>query len=507
MLRSNGSPPRRAATRMSVRCRAAATLLAASLALAGCSFVPAYQRPAPPAPAAWNDAAQASLAGTVPVASGWWRAYGDSALDALVERGLQHNYSLASALASVDEARANAEKAGAPLYPSLSLNGTFDRSHHRSGSSGSSGSGSSSRSQSLFAEASYEIDFWGRNAANANAAGMLAQAAGFDRDTVALTLTASIVDTYFQVQSLRQRVALAQSISANAARILALLQAQRAAGVATELQVQQQRNVLASFDATIPALRQQLGQNLHLLATLVGAVPEGFDVTAMPLAGIAVPQPRPNLPASLLDTRPDIRASEARLQAANYDVGAARAAFFPNLVLTADGGLSSSALSHFLSSPFASVAAALTAPIFDGGALRGQLHATEAASAKSVADYRQTIVTALQDVEDMLSAASQQQQVETADQAAADAAGKAAQLAEAQYRSGTVDFLTVLDTQRTRYQSDDALVQTRLARLQASVGLFRAFGGGFGVTERAPAVASAIAPAALPDTSSYSLVP
>ncbi|MBN3788068.1 efflux transporter outer membrane subunit [Burkholderia sp. Ac-20353] len=505
MLRSDGPPPRRAPRRKSIHGLIAVTLLAASLA--GCSFVPTYRRPAPPAPAGWNDAAQTSLAGTVPVTSGWWRSYGDAALDTLVERGLQHNYSLASALASVDEARANAEKAGAPLYPSLTLNGTFDRSHRRSASSGSSNSGGASRSQSLFAEASYEIDFWGRNAATANAAGTLAQAAGFDRDTVALTLTASIVDTYFQVQSVRERVALAQSISANAARILALLQAQQAAGVATELQVQQQRNALATFQATIPALRQQLDQNLHLLATLVGAAPEGFDVAPAPLAGIAVPQPRPNLPATLLDTRPDIRASEARLQAANYDVGAARAAFFPNLVLTADGGLSSSALSHFLSSPFASVAAALTAPIFDGGALRGQLHASEAASAKSVADYRQTIVAALQDVEDMLSAASQQQQVESADQQAADAAAKAAQLADAQYRSGTVDFLTVLDTQRTRYQSEDTLVQTRLARLQASVGLFRAFGGGFGVTQAPPALASAAGPAAPSVPSSSSIAP
>jgi NodT family efflux transporter outer membrane factor (OMF) lipoprotein len=504
MFRTSGSPRRQG--RWSLPCGGfvASSFLVAMLA--GCSFVPAYHRPAVPAPAAWNDSTQVLLAGTVPVTNGWWRAYGDARLDALVERGLHANYSLASALAGVAEARAIAEKAGAPLYPSLTLNGTFSRSHHR-GDSGSSGSGSSSRSQSLFAEASYEIDFWGLDAANANAAGMLARAAGFDRDTVALTLTASIVDTYFQVQSLRERVALAQSISADAARILSLLQAQQGAGVATELQVQQQRNALATFEAAIPALRQQLDQNLHLLATLVGAAPEGFDIAASPLAGIPVPQPRPNLPASLLDTRPDIRASEARLQAANYNVGAARAAFFPNLVLTADGGLSSSALSHFLSSPFASVAAALAAPIFDGGALRGQLHANEAASDKGVADYRQTIVTALQDVEDMLTAASQQRQVESADQTAADAARKAAQLADAQYRSGTIDFLTVLDAQRTLYQSEDTLVQTRLARLQASVGLFRAFGGGFGVTDGALAPASAAAPASSPAISSLSLAP
>ena len=481
-----------------------AALLAASLA--ACSFVPAYHRPASAVPSAWGDAAHTLLEGTTPVASGWWRAYGDASLDALVERGLKHNDSLAAARASVDEARANADRAGASLYPSLTLDGALARGHRRGGSgAGSAGGGSgtsstdgTSRSQHLLAAASYEIDFWGLNAANANAAGMLAQAAGFERDTIALTLVASIVDAYFEVQSLRQRLALAQSISADAEKVLALLEAQRAAGVTTELQVQQQRNALATFRAALPALRQQHNLSVHLLATLVGAAPEGFEIAAVPLGHIPVPQPRANLPARLLDARPDIRASEARLQAANEDVGAARAAFFPNLSLTAQEGLSSSALSRFLSSPLTSVAAALTAPIFDGGALRGQLHAREAASARSVADYRQTVVSALRDVEDMLTVASEQRSVDTENRAAADAAREAARLANAQYRNGTVDFLAVLDTQRTLYQSEDALAQTRLARLQASVGLFRAFGGGFGVTDAVQAAATIAASDAPP---------
>jgi NodT family efflux transporter outer membrane factor (OMF) lipoprotein len=497
MPRLSGSPPlARAASRVS-RVPRFACVPALALAVAllpGCSLVPAYQRPAAPMAQAWSGAAQASLADTVPVRSGWWRAYQDPALDALVGRSLQNNFSLASAVASVAAARANAEKAGAPLYPSLTLNGTFARSHQRNNSGSSSSHG-----QSLFAEAGYEVDFWGLNAANANSAQMLARASVFDRDTVALTLTASVVDTWFQIQGLRQRVALAQTISDDAAKILTLLLAQQEAGVATELQVQQQRNALATFQAAIPALQQQLDQNLHLLATLAGAAPEGFSVAEAQLAGIPVPQPRPNLPSSLLDTRPDIRSMEAQLQAANYNVGAARAAFFPSIVLTADGGLSSRSLSNFLASPFTSLAASLAAPIFDGGALRGQLHASQAAEAKSVADYRQTVVSALQDVEDSLSAAAQQQQVELADQAAADAARKAATLADAQYRLGTIDFLTVLDTQRTLYQSEDALVQTRLARLQASVSLFRAFGGGLGLADENSTIGAAATTAVATD--------
>jgi NodT family efflux transporter outer membrane factor (OMF) lipoprotein len=432
--------------------------------------------------AAWSgSASQAPLVDTVSVKSGWWRVFNDPALDEIVQRSLQSNFSLASAIASVAVARANTEKVGASLYPSLTLNSTFARSHQ---SGQGAGSGTTSHGQSLFAEAGYEVDFWGLNAANANSAEMLARATSFDRDTVALTLTASVVDTWFQIQSLRQRVALAQTISDDAAKILTLLQAQQEAGVATELQVQEQRNALATFQAAIPTLQLQLDQNVHLLATLVGAAPEGFIVPESKLAGIPVPQPRPNLPSSLLDTRPDICAMEAQLRAANYNVGAARAAFFPSIVLTADGGLGSRSLSQFLSSPFTALAGSLVAPVFDGGALRGQLHGSEAAKEKSIADYRQAVLTALQDVEDSLSAAGQQRQIEVADQAAAAAARKAAMLADAQYKLGTIDFLTVLDTQRTLYQSEDTLVQTRLARLQASVSLFRAFGGGFGVTDQ-----------------------
>jgi NodT family efflux transporter outer membrane factor (OMF) lipoprotein len=461
-------------TRHSSAVHAALCTLAVAF-LAGCSLVPAYQPPSMPLARTFDGAAGASLADTVPVRSGWWREYRDPALDALVERSLCNNFTLASAIASVEEARGNAEKAGAPQYPSLTLGGTFDRSHQ--------GRGSTTKSQSLFAEASYEVDFWGFNAANANASDLLARASGFDRDTVALTLTASVADTYFQVQSLRRRLAIARTISDDASRILQLLLAQQAAGVTTGLQVEQQRNALATFQAAVPALQQQLDTSVHALAVLVGTAPEQFTVSEAPLADIVIPQPRANLPASLLETRPDIRSREAQLQSANQSVGAARAAFLPNIVLTADGGLSSKSLSHFLSSPFASIAASLAAPIFDGGALRGQLHASRAAEAKGVADYRQGVVTALQDVEDSLSAAQQQQLAEAADQNAAGAARKAATLAQAQYALGTVDFLTVLDVQRTLYQSEDTLVQVRLARLQASVSLFRAFGGGFGITD------------------------
>lgn len=440
----------------------------------------------------WDGAARLSLADAVTVRSGWWRNYQDSQLNALVERSLQNNFSLASALASVNLARANAQTAGAPLYPNVSLGGTLTRNYKSSSSSGPDNANSSSAGQSLFAEASYEIDFWGLNSANANAARMLARASEFDRDTVALTLTASVTDTYFQIQSLRQRLKLARAIEHNAHHILDLLLAQQQAGVATQLQIEQQRNALATFQAAIPALQQQLETGMHLLATLEGETPEQFVIGDAKIDAIPIPQPRPNAPATLLETRPDIRSKEAQLKSENYSVGAARAAFLPNIVLTADGGLSSDTLSRFLSSPYSSLAAVLAGPLLDNGALRGQLHANQAAFAKATADYRQTVVSALQDVEDSLSAQQQGALAETAQQAAAGAARKAAVIAQAQYEGGTIDFLSVLDAQRTLYQAQDALAQARLQRLQASVSVFRAFGGGAGITTDTPIPLAAI---------------
>jgi outer membrane protein TolC len=167
--------------------------------------------------------------------------------------------------------------------------------------------------------------------------------------------------------------------------------------------------------------------------------------------------------------------------AANFDVGAARAAFFPSLNLTGTAGYSSPALAHFFGNPFSGMAASLLQPVFDGGQLQGRLKYDRARFAELTAAYRMTILGALQDVEDSLSTAQHQQELENSDRIAVSSARRAAFLAEAQYRLGTADFLSVLTAQRTLSQSEDALLQVHLQRLQASVGLFRALGGGFGV--------------------------
>ena len=278
---------------------------------------------------------------TIAVRSGWWRSFGSAELSALVKRSLTANYNLQAAIARIDEARGTAQVAGAPLYPALSLNGTLDRSN------GQGTDLKTSRTQNAFGLATYETDFWGKNHAAAASAKALAAASIFDSDTVAMTLTASVADTYLQILSLQERLRLAKTIAHDAERVLSLIEVRRSVGTATEIDVEQQRNAVATFNSAVPILQQQLEQNLHALAILVGGIPEGFNVAAHSLDDLTIPQVQANLPSVVLRQRPDIRAAEARLIAANFSVGAARAAFYPSLNLTAAGGIASPSLSHF----------------------------------------------------------------------------------------------------------------------------------------------------------------
>jgi NodT family efflux transporter outer membrane factor (OMF) lipoprotein len=443
--------------------------IAAALALvgAGCSVGQSYRRPQMETPAAFAG----STGGTAAVDPGWWNHFHSAELDALMQRAMAGNFDLQAAYARVEEARAQAQIAGAPLYPSVNL-----------AASANGGLGpSSTRVSGVFAQASYELDFWGKNRAAAGSAAALAQASAFDAETVAVTLEASVADTYFEVLSLRERVRLAQRIADDARRVLSLVQAQAAGGIASQLEVEQQRNALATFQASTVTLQQQLEQTLHLLAILTGETPESFQAQGASAMELAVPQVQAGLPASALQRRPDVGAAEARLISAHFDIDKARAAFFPSFTLTGQAGLGNTSLGNFFP-PVAIVnlVGGLLQPIFAGGALQGQLRYDRAHAVELAANYRQTVIAALQDVEDGLTAAQRSQDLEEANEDAVESARHAAQLARARFEAGTVDFLTVLTTERTRYLAEDAMLTTRLSRLQAAVRLFRALGGGFG---------------------------
>jgi NodT family efflux transporter outer membrane factor (OMF) lipoprotein len=451
-------------------------------AVGGCSLIPAYHTPAAATPDAWatNTGPRAAVA----VDRTWWQSFGDRELAALIERALTDSFTLQAAVARIEEARGAAEIAGAPQYPAVALQGTLDRTNGLS----------TSHTQALFVQASYEIDFWGKNRAVARSAQSLVHASAFDSETVVLTLTSAAADIYFQVLSLRERVRLAQEIADSARRILSLIGAQRSGGTASDLQIEQQRNAVLTFDAAVPALRQLLDQNVHALAVLVGAAPEGFAIPGSSSKEIAIPEIQADLPATVLRRRPDIQAAEARLVSANFDIGAARAAFYPSVTLTAAGGVAGSSLSNFFPATLLSeVTASLVQPLFEGGRLKGQLRFDRAHLIDLAATYRQTVVAALQDTEDALTATTRLKELEAIDAQAVEAARHAMDLADAQYRMGITDFLTVLTAERTLYQAEDTLLQVRLARLQAAIGLFRALGGGF--DEQSVAAVLADAPA------------
>ena len=442
--------------------------VAISLTAAACSLVPGYHTPETATPAAWTTTPGSAAA--APVDRTWWRSFGDHELTDFIDRALTGSFTLQAAVARIEEARGTAEIAGAPQYPAVALQGTLDRSNGFS----------TVHTQTLFLQASYEIDFWGKNRAVARSAQSLVHASALDSQTVLLTLTSNVADTYFQVLSLRERVLLAQQIAQSARQILTLIEAQRSEGTASDLQIEQQRNAVLTFEAAVPALQQLLEQNVHLLAVLVGDPPEGFSVPGDTLKEMTIPEIRADVPSEILRRRPDIQAAEARLVSANFDIGAARAAFYPSFTLTAAGGVGSRSLSSFFPATLLSdVAANMVQPLFEGGRLSGQLRFNRAHAVELAATYRQTVVAALQDTEDALTAVARLKELETIDSQAVDAARRAMDLANMQYQMGITDFLTVLTAERTLYVAEDTLLQVRLARLQAAVGLFRALGGGF----------------------------
>lgn len=445
-----------------------------ALAASGCSFVPVYHRPQVPAARDWAASdAQGSVTASPTVRAGWWHHFASPELDRLMAQGLLGSFTLQAAIARVRQAEGAARIAAAPLLPAVSATGTIE--------SANLSSNNSKATRQIVAQASYELDFWGKNRAAAASGAALAQASAFDAATAAMTLSASVANGYFAVLSLRERIDLARQQAQDARQTLHLIQVQRAAGTATDLQLRQQETSIAALEAAVPALEQQRDASLHALAVLTGQAPEGFTVGDAALADVARPAVSPDLPPQLLALRPDVEAAEARLRSANFDIGVARAAFFPSLSLSANGGLAAASASHvFPPAVLTNVGAGLLAPLFQGGQLAGQLKVSRAKQVEMVATYRQTVLTAFQDVEDALGAVAHVRAQAAIEQNAVSAAQQAATLARTQYRLGSADYLTVLTTQQTLYQTRDALLQLQLQHLQAIVGLCRALGGGFG---------------------------
>ncbi|HTD10590.1 MAG TPA: efflux transporter outer membrane subunit [Steroidobacteraceae bacterium] len=449
----------------------------ASVLLAACSLGPRYQRPEVAPPPAWLTPGDA----TAPQwpASDWWRGFNSPDLDSFIEQARNANDDLRAALARIHQADAQRRIAGAPLLPALGAQATATRA--RAAVSGGGGGHVTGNDFSPLLSASYELDFWGKHRAAFASAAAAARASRYDRTTVELAVMAGVAGTYFQALELRDRLGIANANLANATRILHGLKLEETAGLTTALDVAQQETVVATVNAAIPPLKQQLRQSLDALAILVGSTPQIVDVTHGSLDELAAPAVRPGLPSELLARRPDVAEAESQLIAANANIAAARAAFFPSISLTASGGYESAALAGLLTpaNRVWSLAAGATQPIFQGGALLGQYQLSKGRYEELLADYHKAVIAALANVEDSLIAVQQTHELVERQQQAARTAQRAYEFAQAQMRAGTINVLTLLNTETALFSSRDALAQAKYAHLQALVSLYQALGGGW----------------------------
>jgi outer membrane protein, multidrug efflux system len=472
--------------------------LAAALfgAVGGCTVGPWYHKPNITPPDTWKTATGTPAAtgpavanATAPVwpSAEWWRGFNSAQLDDLIAQAQKTNDDLAAAVARVREADAQVKIAGAPLLPSLSVGGTATRQRVKpQGVSVVNGTPTQAAAVTFNqfaaqATASYELDFWGKNLATRRSAYYAAQASRYDRATVELTVMTSVATTYFQALEANDRLTVAEQDLETARTILKGLHTQQQFGIANALDVAQQETTVATLNATVPPLRQQLRQAVNALAILVGKPPEAIEFPGGKLTELSEPQVLPGLPSELLARRPDVASAEAQLIAANADIAAARAAFFPSINLTADGGFESTALSGLFTpaNRIFAISGALAQQVFAGGALTGKYQLTKARYTELLADYHKSVISAFGDVENALSALQQTADQYQRQQDAVASARRAYQFSEAQMRAGTVNVLTVLNTQSALFGAEDQLVQVRFAHLQALVQLFNALGGGW----------------------------
>ncbi len=447
---------------------------------AGCVLTQDLPNPALDIPKAYNEARL--IDPNTPPTLDWWRGFRSSELTTLMQEAQTVNLDIAAAAARFVQADAQARIAGAALLPSLS--GTGSENYSRisgSSASGLTNGGRETVNYTSSLSASYELDFWGKNRDAAQAAEETAIANRFDRDVVALVTLTSVANAYFQVLASQDRIRTAERNIASATRVLDAIKQRFEAGTGTDLDVAQQESVLANLKAAVPPLRQTLAQNINALATLVSRPPESLHVTGGSMSKISSPRVTPGLPSDLLTQRPDIRRQEAQLASATANVGSARAQFFPTIQLTGQGGYQSSALASLFQphAAFFNLVGGVTQPIFDGGVILGNFELTKARQDELLQTYRKTVVSAFADVDNALVSIRETTEKLRLQREVVAASRRAFQLSEQQLSAGTADIVTVLNTQLTLFQAEDALWQAELARLLAIVSLYQALGGGW----------------------------
>jgi NodT family efflux transporter outer membrane factor (OMF) lipoprotein len=435
-------------------------------------------------PATYREEARASRAApdaAVP-ALDWWRGFRCTELTELMQAAQIYNLDIAVAVAEIVQADAQVGVSGAPLFPSVTGTGTAEQVRDAASSAAGGFSSPTTFSQySLGLTASYMVDFWGKNQATLHSAEESATVSRYNREVVTLTTIVTVANTYFQILAAQDEIRVARRDLAAAERILTLIKQQFNGGTASQLDLSQQEALVATQRASIPPLEVTLRQNVAALALLVARAPANFNVNGGTTTQIAVPRVTPGLPSELLYQRPDVRQAEAQLAASNFSVEAARAAFFPQIQLTAQTGVQSAALASLFGPGawFYTLSAGLTQPLFDGFLLESELKQAKGLQLQYLQAYRKAVLSAFADVEKALVALTQYTRQEKLQTDVVNASRRAFDVSETQYRGGTVALLTVLQTEQTLFTAENTLVQVRLSKLLAASSLFQALGGGW----------------------------
>ena len=462
-----------------------ATLLLAGLT--ACSFTPAYKTPpssAPPA-VAYKEAGDWKLAEPMDAVSrgAWWTVFRDPQLGALEGRVGDANQNIKAALARLQQARAETRIQRAGLFPTLNVGSSATRSRTSVNAPRFlPGAEPTLGNFDLEADLSYEIDLWGRVRNSVNSAKASQQASAADLATLDLSIHAELAADYFNLRGEDAQTLLLDKTVEDYSKSLTLTENLYQGGGAALADVEQAQAQLETARTQAADTRLLRAQSEHAIAVLVGENPSTFHVDAAPLPqGAAPPAFDPGLPSALLERRPDVAAAERRVAAANFNIGVARAAYFPQFSLAASFGYDSVHSSNWLDAPSRMWSAGPTGllTVFDAGRHRAESAQAHAIFDEQVADYRNTVLNAYQEVEDNLSALRQLQQESVSEAAAVTATGKALQQAQYRYKAGLVTYLEVATNENTNLQAQLTNVNIQMRRMSASVLLVKALGGGW----------------------------
>ncbi len=447
--------------------------------LAGCAVGPDYKRPEISTPATYmyevKDAADTAN-------TEWWHQFKDPVLDSLIDEALANNKSVKIAAAKVEQASGLLVQTRSPIFPQINYSGAGEQQRltELSATPLSSAIPNPQTAYQVLAGASWEIDLWGRIRRLTESAQANLLATEYAKTGVVLSLVASVASSYLQLRGLDEQLRISKRTLAAYGETVRIFELQHQYGVVSKMNVEQARSQYETAASSIPGIESQIAQTQNAICILLGRNPgpveRGKSITELTMP--AVPE---GVPSQVLERRPDILQAEQQLVAANAQIGAARALYFPTITLTGNYGGASSDLSNLFNGPARvwSYGGSITGPIFTGGAIWGQVFQAEAGQKAALFNYQAVIQSAFGDVENSLVASQKLSEQIRAQERLVRANQEYSRLARLQYNGGYVPYSTVLQADQQLFPSELSLAQTRAAVFSSLVAIYQAMGGGW----------------------------